>query len=346
MRRPRRKLNKLAAYLLLTMLSALTVMPLVWMLATSVKAPAAVFQFPPRWLPREPVTAEIGGSAAPVYSLGGRQVIIQRHSPQGATVRPLAGGGEQVVPPAQLRPLERMRFHWHNYLDAWKAILVPEAFFGLLKNVDGFLVFYANSLFVSILITVGQVFTSSLAAFAFARLRFRGRDQIFLAYLGTLMVPAVVTMIPLFALFRIFRLTDSYAALILPGLFSAYGTFMLRQFFLSLPRELEEAALIDGASLWQIYWRIILPLSRPALAALGIFVFLHSWNEFMWPLIVINRLSLKTLPIGLAYFQDSYSTDWHLLMAGSVIVMLPVLIIFLVGQRFFIRGIVLSGIKG
>ena len=121
---------------------------------------------------------------------------------------------------------------------------------------------------------------------------------------------------------------------------------MLRQFFISLPKELEEAAIIDGATSWQIYWRVVMPLSKPALATLGIFTFLHSWNEFMWPLIVINRLSLKTLPIGLSYFQDSYSTDWNLLMAGSVITLLPVLIVFLLGQRFFIKGIVLSGIKG
>jgi multiple sugar transport system permease protein len=290
-------IKKLLCYLVLTLLAGMTILPLVWMIATSLKPPGEVFTFPPQWLPWDPVTG-------------------------------------------------RVAFFWQNYPAAWRAVSVENAFFGLLPKADGFLVFYINSLIVSTVITVGQVFTSSLAAYAFARLWFRGRDQIFLAYLATLMVPAVVTMIPLFALFRIFGLTDSYAALILPGLFSAYGTFMLRQFFISLPRELEEAALIDGASPWQIYRRIILPLSRPALATLGIFVFLHSWNEFMWPLIVINQPGLRTLPIGLSYFQDSYTTDWNLLMAGSVIVLLPVLIVFLLGQRFFIKGIVLSGVKG
>jgi len=338
-------LRKIAAYFVLCLLSAGTVLPLLWMLATSVKVPQPQYLFPVRWLPKEPEVVKVHGDLRPVFMLDDEKVTIVRHSPEGDLVSPVSGGKERIVSPARLKPVELTRFHWHNYLDAWRKIKIPLVF-GRFRNVDGFLIFYINSLIVSIAITVGQVFTSSLAAFAFARLRFRGRDHIFLAYIATLMVPTVVTMIPLFCLFRIFRLTDSYAALILPGLFSAYGTFMLRQFFISLPTELEEAAIVDGAGPWQIYWKILLPLSKPALAALAIFVFLHSWNDFMWPLIVISRLSLKTLPIGLSYFQDYYTTDWQLLMAGSVIVLIPVLIVFLVGQRFFIRGIVLSGIKG
>lgn len=249
------------------------------------------------------------------------------------------------MPASALRPAERVRPRWRNYRDAWSAIQVTDAFYGLLRRVDGFFVFYVNSLLVSTLVTAGQVFTSSLAAYAFARLSFPGRDKIFLGYLGTLMVPAVVTMIPVFSLLSRLHLTNTYAALALPGMFSAFGTFMLRQFFLSLPRELEDAARIDGCSRFQVYWHIALPLSKPALAALTIFVFLHAWNEFMWPLIVIDDLRLKTLPIGLSYFQDSYSAQWNLLMAASVLVMLPVLIVFALGQRYFIRGIVLSGMK-
>lgn len=339
-------LPKIFAYLFLTLFSVGTVLPLLWMLATSVKGTSHVFTFPPQWLPREQVVQTIGGQQYPLAHLGDRQVAVIRQTPKGTVVRPATGGEEETVAPSRLTPVEKTQFHFENYPKAWKAVTVPSAFFGWLNNADGFLVFFINSLFVSIVLTAGQVFSSSLAAYAFARLQFRGRDILFLAYLGTLMVPAVVTMIPLFSLFRIFGLTDTYAALILPGLFSAYGTFMLRQFFLSIPKELEEAAIIDGANFWQIYWRVILPLSKPALATLSIFVFLHSWNEFMWPLIVVNSLSLKTLPIGLSYFQDSYSTAWNLLMAGSVIVLLPVLIVFLLGQRFFIKGIVLSGMKG
>jgi multiple sugar transport system permease protein len=190
------------------------------------------------------------------------------------------------------------------------------------------------------------VFTSSLAAFAFARLQFPGRDSIFVGYLATLMVPAIVIMLPVYALLSQLRMTNTYTALVFPMMFSAYGTFLLRQFFMSIPRELEDAAVIDGASPFAVYRYIIIPLSKPALATLTTFAFLHSWNDFLWPLMVVDRLALKTLPIGLAHFQDSYTTEYHLLMAASVIVMVPVLIVFLIGQRYFVRGIVLSGMKG
>jgi len=190
------------------------------------------------------------------------------------------------------------------------------------------------------------VFTSSLAAYAFARLRFPGRDALFLGYLGTLMVPFVVTMIPVFALFNLLRLYDTYAALILPAMFSAYGTFMLRQFFLTIPTELEDAARIDGCGLWGIYKHVIMPLSKPAIATLVTFTFLQNWNNFMWPLIMIDSDQRKPLMLGLHTFMGRYSTDWTLLMAASVIVMVPVLIVFILGQRYFVKGIVMSGIKG
>ena len=289
------------------------------------------------------------GEASPPRPL---RVALLRYSPEGAHVRilePQSRAGEQLtVPEAHLSLVRETNLHWENYAEAWRAqgVRVREAFFGLARRVDGFLVFYTNSIFVTICITLGTVFTSSLAAFAFARLRFPGRDAIFLGYLATLMVPAIVIMLPVYALLSNLRLTNTYAALILPPMFSAYGTFLLRQFFLTIPTELEDAAVIDGASPFQVYRHIILPLSKPALATLTTFVFLHSWNDFLWPLMVVDRLALKTLPIGLAHFQDSYTTDYQLLMAASVIVMIPVLIVFLLGQRYFVRGIALSGMKG
>jgi len=280
------------------------------------------------------------------------RVAILRYSPEGALVQVLApqfrAGEELTVSEDDLTLVRETKLHWGNYAEAWRAqgVRVREAFFGLAHQVDGFLVFYTNSIFVTICITLGTVFTSSLAAFAFARLRFPGRDAIFLGYLATLMVPAIVIMLPVYALLSNLRLTNTYAALILPPMFSAYGTFLLRQFFLTIPTELEDAAVIDGASPFQVYRHIILPLSKPALATLTTFIFLHSWNDFLWPLMVVDRLALKTLPIGLAHFQDSYTTDYQLLMAASVIVMIPVLIVFLLGQRYFVRGIALSGMKG
>jgi multiple sugar transport system permease protein len=211
--------------------------------------------------------------------------------------------------------------------------------------MDSFFAFYINSLLVAVVVTFGQVFTSSLAAYAFARLQFPGRDKVFLGYLATLMIPVVVTMIPVFILLRQLGWIDSYKALIFPAMFSAYGTFLLRQFFLTIPTDLEDAARIDGCGAFGIYWNVILPLSKPALATLTTFVFLGSWNNYMWPLIVINSTSKKTLPIALQSFQGLYTTEWTLLMAASLLVLLPVLIVFIFNQRFFVRGIVLTGLK-
>lgn len=219
-----------------------------------------------------------------------------------------------------------------NYATAWNSL--P---FGR---------FFLNSFFVALSVTLGQVITSSLAAYSFARLKFPGRDRLFLIYLATLMIPSHVTMIPMFAFIKKLGWIDTYKALILPGIFTAYGTFLLRQFFLTIPKELEEAAIIDGCSYFGIYRHIIIPLSLPALATLSTFTFLGSWNDFMWPLIITVSNEMKTLPVGLATLQGQYLTDWSILMAGSVIVIIPVLLVFIFNQRFFVKGIVMTGIKG
>ncbi|HNV85527.1 MAG TPA: carbohydrate ABC transporter permease [Candidatus Omnitrophota bacterium] len=223
-------------------------------------------------------------------------------------------------------------FVWKNYVKAWQV--VP------------FARFYLNSIFVAVLTTAGQVFTSSMAGYAFARLKFPGRDKLFFGYLMTLMIPGAVTMIPNFILLRWLGWIDSYKALILPGIFTAYGTFMLRQFFMTLPRDLEDAAKIDGCSYFGIFWRIILPLSKPALATLTTFTFMGTWMNFMWPLVVVNSQEKFTLPVGLSYFQSMHHTDWTVLMAGSVMMLAPILIVFIFNQRYFVEGIKLTGIKG
>ena len=351
----RRRALRAASYLLLSAVGITMLVPFAWMVSTSLKAPTQAIEFPLRWIPSEPVTVEVDGQTRRVARVMGEEatrVAVLRYSPEGVRVRVIspgpAAGEERLVAESQLETVRRVQFHWGNYGEAWRArgVRVREAFFGLVHQVDGFLVFYLNSIIVSICVTIGTVFTSSLAAFAFARMRFPWRDQIFLGYLATLMVPAIVIMLPVYALLSQLRMTNSYGALILPVMFSAYGTFLLRQFFLTIPQELEDAAVIDGASPFAVYRFIIMPLSKPALATLTTFVFLHSWNDFLWPLMVVDRLALKTLPIGLAHFQDSYTTDYHLLMAASVIVMVPVLIVFMLGQRYFVRGIALSGMKG
>jgi len=222
-----------------------------------------------------------------------------------------------------------------SYIKVWK--IVP------------FARFYLNSIFIAFAVTVGQVMTSAFAAYAFSRLRFPGRDKLFFAYLATLMIPYSVILVPVYILMVYFRWIDTYKALIIPAMFTAYGTFMLRQFFMTIPRDLEDAARIDGCSLVGIFWRIIIPLSKPALATLTMFTFMASWNNFMWPLLVTESVEKKTLPIGLAYFQEVYQytqPDWSLLMAGSLLAVLPVIILFVFNQRFFVEGIKLTGIKG
>ena len=223
--------------------------------------------------------------------------------------------------------------HWENYLSAWTT--VP---FGA---------FFTNSVLVAVAVTAGQLATSALAAYAFARLKFWGRDALFLAYVSAMIIPAQVTLIPLFIMMVELKWIDTYAALIVPTLASAYGCFLLRQFFMTIPVELEDAARMDGAGHWSVFTRIVLPLSKPALAAFGVIAFLGSWNSFVWPLIVINRPTMKTLPIGLQSLQGFYGdANWSVLMAGAVIAAAPMLILFLFAQRFFIEGITLTGNKG
>jgi multiple sugar transport system permease protein len=190
------------------------------------------------------------------------------------------------------------------------------------------------------------LFVTALAAYAFARLRFPGREALFALLLGTMMIPGAVTMVPLFVLFRELNWLDTYRPLVVPGLFGgAYGIFLLRQFFRALPAELEEAARIDGCNPLQTFLTIILPLSRPGLATLTVFGFMGGWNEFMGPLIYLNSGEKFPLQLVLAEFQSLYYTDWTLVMAASVLASLPVVLVFLAGQRYFIEGIALTGIK-
>ena len=206
--------------------------------------------------------------------------------------------------------------------------------------------FYFNSIVVAVFTTLGAVFTSSLAAFAFARLEFRGRDVLFFLYLASMMIPSQVTMIPAFIIVRDLGWIDTYRGLIIPGCFTAFGTFLLRQFFMTIPRDLEDAAVIDGCSPFQVYRRIILPLATPALAALSIFVFLASWNNLLWPLIVTSKLEMRTIPVGLTFFQGQHFSMWHLLMAASVVSLVPLILVYIVAQKYFVEGITLGALKG
>lgn len=205
---------------------------------------------------------------------------------------------------------------------------------------------YFNSLFTSGLIVTGVLLSSSLAGFAFAKYRFPGRELLFYLILATMMIPFFVTLIPVFFIVRQLGWIDSYQGLVVPGLTSAYGIFLMRQFMVTVPDELIDAARIDGASEPRIWWRIVVPLVKPALATLGTFTFIGAWNSFLWPLLVINSRDLMTLPLGINSMKSLYADNTNLLMAGTAVAVLPMLLVFIVLQRYFIQGIALTGLKG
>ncbi len=205
--------------------------------------------------------------------------------------------------------------------------------------------FFLNTALFAGAVVVGQVVTSATAAYAFARLRFPGRDRLFFAYLSVLMVPAIVLLIPRFLLINALGWVDSYAGLISTELVSVWGIFLLRQFFRTIPRDLEDAARLDGAGDWTIFWRVVLPLSKPALATLAVFAFVDQWKNFLWPLIAIRSTERQVVEVGIAAFHGLYYTNWPYQMAAAVTAVVPLVIVFFVAQRYFIRGIQLTGLK-
>jgi multiple sugar transport system permease protein len=225
------------------------------------------------------------------------------------------------------------RPRWSNYTEVFSLMPFGRMFFNT--------VLYAGC------VTAGQVFFCSLAGYAFARLRFRGRATLFVLYLGTLMVPLTVTVIPQFILMRTFGWVDTPWAMIVPGLFgSAFGTYLMRQFFRTLPTDLEEAAILDGCSTWQIYWRILLPHARPAVMVLAVLTWVNVWNDFLWPLLMLQRNSLATLTLGLVRLRGEYVARWPIIMAASMLIMVPLVVIYAIAQRSFVRGIAVTGLGG
>jgi len=266
-----------ALYAIVLLGAALTLIPFLWMLSTSLKTREQLYTFPPEWIP------------API-----------------------------------------------NF-QSYRILFDPLPF-------D---TFFLNSALIAILSTIGTLLACSLAAYAFARLRFPGREIIFGLLLATMMIPGQVLLLPLFILYKNINWLNTLYPLWVPSFFgSAFGTFLLRQFFLTLPSELTDAAKIDGCSHLGIYWRIILPLAGPGLATLGIFSFMGSWNSFLVPLIVISDIDLRTVPLGLAALQDSNEIRLNAVMAASTLSVLPILIVFFFAQKYFVQGVVLTGIKG
>jgi multiple sugar transport system permease protein len=218
-----------------------------------------------------------------------------------------------------------------NYRDAWQR--------------GAFLLAFANSTFVALAVTAFQLFTSALAGYALARLKFRGKQALLLITLATLVIPFQILVIPIFLVLKWGHLINTYGALILPTAVSGFGIFLLRQYFLTVPIELEEAAILDGANRLQVLWQILLPLARPALVTLFLFTFIGEWNDLFKPLVFTTRPELRTVQLALASFQEQFTNSWTLMMAAVVIATIPVVILFLIGQRQLIRGIATTGIK-
>ncbi|HEY0605332.1 MAG TPA: carbohydrate ABC transporter permease [Herpetosiphonaceae bacterium] len=222
---------------------------------------------------------------------------------------------------------------WSNYPASLQALPFGRAYF--------------NSFYISFIVVGATLLTASMAAYAFAKIRFPGHEIVFMLFLATMMVPGQVTIIPLYLIMQQLGWVNTHLSIIVPGaLFNAFAVFLLRQFIRGIPKELEEAAIVDGANRWRIYWSIILPLLVPAMSALGIFLFLGSWNNYFVPLIFLSDPNLFTVPLMLDQFKGQYTVDWTLLMAGSAIAVIPVLVVYLIGQRKIIEGITLTGLTG
>ncbi|MBI1331560.1 MAG: ABC transporter permease subunit [Armatimonadetes bacterium] len=218
----------------------------------------------------------------------------------------------------------------------------------VLTNANApFFDFLRNSLIISGVSTIGVLLSSSMVAYGFARLKFPGRDRLFILLLSTMMLPSIVTMVPQYVLWKYLGWVDTFYPLIVPAFFGggAYNVFLLRQFLMGIPRDIDEAALLDGASHSQIFWQFMMPNMGPALATVGIFNFIYNWRDFQGPLIILNSPEHQTLELGLQTYRAMNQNQWELLMAGSVIVMIPIIILFLAGQRYFVKGIVMTGIK-
>ena len=236
--------------------------------------------------------------------------------------------------PAEVQPIEEVQFQVDNY--------------GRVLQLDGFGRSLTNTVLVTILVVLGQVFTSVLGGYAFSRLRFRGRDKLFLLYLGSIMIPFVVLLIPLYRLMIAIGWGNTLTSLVIPFIFTAYGTFLMRQFFVSIPPELEEAAVIDGASRWTILWKVFFPLSIPAVATLSTFSFLYAWNSFVWPLIIIDsgNTDSSVLALTLSVLGGRGADTPNLVLAGVVIAMVAPIAVFLLAQRYFVENVASSGLKG
>lgn len=331
------------AYLALGVL--LILLPILWTFASSIKSPRALTENDPRFLPYEQVEIlQPGGTRnLGVFShqrADGTRVDVAVLGPRGANMRVFAlGAPEQIfeVPRASLTRKDRLAPRFENYTE-------PTIGAGETRTFN-FLRYFANSIFVTTIATLITLVTNAMAAFALSKYRFRGRDAIVLIIVATLLIPPTVILVPLFVTVAFFGLFNSLWGVIIPAVATPTGVFLLRQYMLTIPDELLEAARMDGASEWKIFWRIILPLSLPALAVLAILSIIWRWNDFMWPLIVLTQSEVFTLQLGLSTFKGELNDNTHYLLAMTVLTLLPVTLIFAFLQKYITTGIANSGLK-
>jgi multiple sugar transport system permease protein len=320
------------AHLVLVLASAVFLAPFGWMLSTSLKHESGIFPKPgrpPQWIPTTEVRDAEGRRLVTYEGRNGVEIGKEetgRHRIQ-------LGAKTVALWPEDFEVKQQVGLHWQNYVDAFKKM----DFFQNLRN----------TLFICVFCVVGVVFSCSLVAYSFARIPWRGRDVVFVIVLATMMLPYQVTLIPLFAVYSKLGWVGTFKPLIIPAFFGVpFYIFLLRQFFMGIPQDLSAAARIDGCNEFAIFWRIILPLSKPALATTGLFTFLFEWGDFLNPLVYLQDDRQYTLALALQQFQSQHESLWGPLMAMSTVITIPIIIVFFLTQKTFIQGITLTGIKG
>jgi multiple sugar transport system permease protein len=349
-RKLRSVLQSLLNHGLINFIGLFFMVPFLWMLITAFKSNADVFHTPPRWLPYDNLMVEVNGKDLPVYNVqtetGVKQLAALKIVEGVGTFVDPADPGRQMEYEIQqgttriAEPVMHVSFRWQNFPDAMNRASRP--------SVDAnFWVYFKNSMVIAFFAIIGTLLSNAPVAYAFARIKFPGRDALFVVVLATMMLPYQITMIPLYLLFNNFLgWGDSFLPIIVPTFFAnAYDVFLLRQFFRTIPEEMCDAARVDGASEWQIFTRLVIPLSVPVLATVTVFTFLWAWNDFTGPLLFLTSPKNFTMALGLQDFQSQRTLIWNQLMAAATVFTIPIVIAFFFAQKTFIQGIKLTGSK-
>ncbi|MFH1689333.1 MAG: carbohydrate ABC transporter permease [Candidatus Eisenbacteria bacterium] len=321
--RARRTLGRVCVYAGLWVGIVIMIVPFFWMLSTSLKSPIEILEFPPTWIPTGHFAETGGGEWSEVY------VMSSDNEARTTTVRSIEGGPEMVLPTSLV--VDRFRLRFGNYAEAWSQ--AP------------FARYYFNTVFVTLFVVAGVLVTSSLAAYAFARMKFWGRDNIFLIFLSMMMVPQPVYIVPSYIILVKLGWIDTYQALIIPWLAHIFSIFLLRQHFKTIPNDLYDAAIIDGCSRFGFLWRIMLPLSKAVLVAVVIFTIVGTWNSFLWPLVMTNTPEVRPLQVGLARFSQEQGTSHELMMAAAAFSIAPLVVAYFFAQKQIIQSLATSGMK-